>query len=135
MPEVLTGSCFCGAVRFTIEGPLAPATRCHCSRCRKAFGGAGSAMAPVEPARFAWRSGAETLSRYVGQHGMGIAFCQTCGSTLVGLKDGAVMGVAIGALDDSDAAQIGRHIVVDSKAAWHTIGDAAPQHAEWPIEG
>jgi hypothetical protein len=90
-------------------------------------------MAPVESARFRWTAGEALLTRYVGQHGYGIGFCQICGSTMVGLKDGAVMGIAIGALDDPQAAQIGQHIFVDSKAAWDVIGDDAPQHARWPI--
>ena len=50
-PTVLTGGGFCGAITYQLAGPLAPATRCHCSMCRKRFGGTGSAMAVSQPSR------------------------------------------------------------------------------------
>src|SRR5262245_61771791 len=33
-----TGSCLCGAVKFSIEGELKPPDACHCSQCRKVSG-------------------------------------------------------------------------------------------------
>src|SRR6185503_9072622 len=45
----LTGGCFCGRVRYQIAAPLKAGRSCHCSRCRKAFSGAGSAYAEIEP--------------------------------------------------------------------------------------
>jgi hypothetical protein len=39
----LTVGCFCGHVRYQISAPLRRTRSCHCSRCRKAFSGAGSA--------------------------------------------------------------------------------------------
>ena len=55
----LTGGCFCGAVRYRIDAPLAAARSCHCSRCRKAFSGPGSAYAEVVPDSFSWTTGEE----------------------------------------------------------------------------
>jgi hypothetical protein len=36
--EKHTGSCLCGAVRFTVEGELKPPDACHCTICRKTSG-------------------------------------------------------------------------------------------------
>ncbi|WP_456341431.1 GFA family protein [Tolypothrix bouteillei] len=60
----LTGGCFCGRVRYQIDSLLRSGRSCHCSRCRKAFSGAGSAYAEVEPGSFSWLSGDENLTFY-----------------------------------------------------------------------
>ena len=41
----LKGSCYCGAVKFTVEASSpAPYMRCYCSICRKTAGGGGYAI-------------------------------------------------------------------------------------------
>lgn len=127
-----TGECFCGAITYRVVGEIAPAMRCHCSRCRKAFSAAASAMSPVSEGQFSWTAGEELLQVYAGLHGYGIAFCKTCGSTLVGTKNGAVMGITLGTLNGDPPVVVERHIFVGSKASWDMIGDSAPQHLEWP---
>jgi hypothetical protein len=125
-----TGGCFCGAVGFSLTGALSPATRCHCSLCRKRFGGAGSAFSRVRPGQFGWTHGRDALVRYGERFGLG--FCGVCGSTLVGFLGEDVLGVDIGCLDGDPDIALGEHIFVDSKPSWHVIGGAAPQHPEWP---
>ena len=66
------GECFCGKVRYEVTAPLSNARSCHCSRCRKAFSGAGSAYAEVEPGAFAWLAGEELLTRYESAAGWGL---------------------------------------------------------------
>lgn len=84
---------------------------------------------------FRWTAGDDLLTSYVGKHGYGIGFCKICGSTLVGLKDGAVMGITLGSLCEDPSVQVGQHIFVDSKACWDVIPDDAAHHAEWPVNG
>ena len=38
MSDHKTGSCLCGAVKFTVTGPLRPVIACHCRQCRKQTG-------------------------------------------------------------------------------------------------
>ena len=38
--QIVSGSCLCGAVRFTQRGPFTHMTHCHCSICRKHHGAA-----------------------------------------------------------------------------------------------
>lgn len=124
----LTGGCFCGTITYRVTGPLAPATRCHCSLCRKRFGGAGSAMSMVKG--FAWTAGEAQLTRYGEAWGLG--FCSLCGSTLVGIKGDTVLGITLSSLDGDPPVTIQHHIFTDSRASWDHIPDDAPHFGEWP---
>ena len=130
------GSCFCGRVRYRITSPLLGARSCHCSRCRKAFSGAGSAYSEVHPESFSWTSGEENLARFDSRAGFGLCFCRTCGTTLAGTYEGQVHGVTLGPIDGDPGVQIDMHIFVGSKAPWDHIGGNAPQFEEGPpMEG
>ena len=128
----LTGGCFCGRVRYLVNAPLCNARSCHCSRCRKAFSGAGSAYAEVMHNSFSWTSGADNLTKYESVPGWGLCFCRTCGSTLCGTHEGNVHGVTLGTVDGDPGVQIDMHIFVGSKAPWDHIGGDAPQFLEFP---
>ena len=129
---MLKGGCFCGRARYEISAPLTGARSCHCSRCRKAFSGAGSAYAEIAPDAFRWISGEEYLTTYESVQGWGLVFCRTCGTTLCGMHNGRVHGVTLGSVDGDPGVQIGMHIFVHSKAPWDQIGGDAPQFAEFP---
>jgi len=132
---LLTGGCFCGRVRYQIDAPLRNARQCHCSRCRKAFSGAGSAYAEVSANAFKWVQGEDNLGRYESQPGWGLAFCKTCGTTLCGMHQDKVHGVTLGPIDGDPGVQIEMHLFVGSKAPWDHIGGDAPQHQEFPPGG
>ena len=124
----LTGGCFCGHVRYTIAAPLKAARSCHCSRCRKAFSGAGSAYAEVEVGSFSWVSGESNLVSYESVPewgGWGLRFCGTCGSTLCGTHQGEVHGVTLGCVDGDPGVEIEQHLFVGSRASWDHIGGSA----------
>jgi hypothetical protein len=128
----VTGGCFCGAVRYRIAAPLRDARSCHCSRCRKAFSGAGSAYAEVEPGSFAWESGEDSLRRYAAAPGWGLCFCGICGTTLCGTQGEHVHGIALGPVDGDPGVSIAMHLFVGSRAPWDHIGGDAPQFAGFP---
>lgn len=128
----LTGGCFCGKVRYKIDGPLGAARSCHCSRCRKAFSGSGSAYAEIFPGSFFWTAGEDNLTFYESSPGWGLCFCRTCGTTLAGIHDGKVHGITLGAIDGDPGVQLKMHIFVGSKAAWDHIGGDTPQYTEFP---
>ena len=80
---MIEGECFCGAVRYRIEGLLVNARSCDCSRCRKAFSGASSAYAELaDTESFHWLLGENNLQHYVSQKGWGLAFCKTCAGAI-----------------------------------------------------
>lgn len=46
------GGCLCGAVRYRYDGPVGPATYCHCSDCRRATGSAFNVGVRFEVEKF-----------------------------------------------------------------------------------
>lgn len=128
--QKITGECFCGELKYQIDEPIQDATFCHCSRCRKAFGGAGSSFSIVTDGAFSWLSGENNLQTYVGKEGWGIGFCKKCGSTLCGVYQGKVAGISIGTLNNDPPVKIQKHVYVGSKTCWDVIGGDAPQYIE-----
>ena len=126
----ISGECFCGEVKYEINGRLRDARSCHCSRCRKAFSSQASAYALVEPNDFNWLSGEDLLTSYVGKHGFGLQFCSQCGSTLCGVFDGRIHGVTLGCVNEDPEIELGRHIFVGSKASWEIIPEGVPQYQQ-----
>jgi hypothetical protein len=126
----ITGECFCGEVKYQVNGVLRDARSCHCSRCRKAFSSQASAYALVEPEAFSWTSGESQLTSYVNRDGAGLRFCSKCGSTLCGVVGGAVHCVTLGCVNGDPEIELGRHIFVGSKASWETIPEGVPHYVE-----
>lgn len=120
---MLTGGCFCGAIRYAIDQPLRDARSCHCSQCRKAYSSQASAYALVAPGSFHWTQGEQFLTAYVNKEQAGLQFCSRCGSTLCGVLGANVHGVTLGCLDDDAGITIERHIHVASKAQWEQLPD------------
>jgi hypothetical protein len=130
----ISGSCFCSQVTYEVTAPLENARSCHCSRCRKVFGGSASAYAEVKAGSFSWRTGEENLKRYNADSDWGLVFCNRCGSALVGMLANEVHGITLGTVDGDPGVEIAMHIYVSSKAPWDHIGGDAPQFLEGPVD-
>tara|TARA_R110001583_G_scaffold10417_7_gene47899 strand:- start:12471 stop:12905 length:435 start_codon:yes stop_codon:yes gene_type:complete len=126
----ITGECFCGSIRYQINGNLRNARSCHCSRCRKAFSAQASAYAMVNPDEFSWISGENLLTSYVSKKGMGLQFCSVCGTTICGIYKGTIHGITLGSVNGDPEVEIGIHIYVGSKATWEIIPDGAVTYQE-----
>lgn len=126
----ISGECFCGEIKYQINGPLHDARSCHCSRCRKAFSSQASAYALVEQGDFEWLSGEHLLTSYIGEHGFGLQFCSRCGSTLCGVYNNEVHGITLGCLNEDPEIEIDRHIYVGSKASWEVLPKGVLQYQE-----
>jgi len=128
---MLSGSCLCGGVRFEIDGKLGPASHCHCTMCRKAHGAAFGTYAAARASELKVVAGADLIVRYVSSPGIVRAFCSRCGSRLQWLRESKpeVIDIALGAIDGDPGVRPSFHIHVASRAPWHDISDALPQHA------
>ena len=126
----ITGECFCGEVKYEVNGVLRDARSCHCSRCRKSFSSQASAYALVDSQEFKWLSGENLLTSYLGTDRLGFQFCSRCGSTLCGIFENAIHGITLGCVNGDPKIELGRHIYVGSKAAWEVIPVGIPHYQE-----
>ncbi len=129
-----TGECFCGAVKYKIEGPVFGARSCHCSRCRKAFSAQASSYALIEPGSLTWTQGEEELATFPAEGPIAKKFCKTCASTLCGVMDGEIHGIALGCLNDDAGIEIEAHIFAGSKACWEVLPEGVPIYDTFPPE-
>ncbi|MDX1735980.1 MAG: GFA family protein, partial [Halioglobus sp.] len=101
--------------------------KCHCSKCRKAFGGASSAAALCREEAFTWLAGEEGVREYRTPSGFLRRFCGSCGSILPQhLPDYAAYWVPAGLLDADPGLTLQRHIHVDSMAPWEVLDPGTP---------
>lgn len=134
--ETFPGGCLCGGVRFEVHGAITELSRCHCTQCRKAQGGAFVAVAPIARSRFTLHTGASLLRAYRATPAKARVFCSVCGSPLYSERDDhpEVMRLRIGALDAPPAIARQYHIHAAEPAAWYEILDAYPRHADMPSD-
>ncbi len=75
-PQVLEGSCHCGAVRFQVQVKANQAVDCNCSICQKK----GFLHLLVPPEQFQLLQGEANLTPYTFNTGTAQhLFCKTCG--------------------------------------------------------
>jgi hypothetical protein len=136
-PEVLRGSCLCGAVRFELTRPPRDMSQCHCLMCRRAHGSAYGTYLEADAAGHRIVAGAEHVVRYASSPEAERRFCGICGSRLSFHAHGvpARVWIAAGTLDDDPGLGVSHHIFVGSKAPWYRIADDLPQFAAYPEAG
>lgn len=131
---MIKGSCLCGAIRFEICGKVVMTRYCHCTNCRK-FSGTGSAAWGIAQASEFNHSASETeLGAFDAGLGSLRRFCLRCGSPLwFEPKDmPALVGVALGAIDEGRPAPPAMHVWTRSSPEWEEILDGLPQHLKHP---
>lgn len=124
--QSVTGRCACGAVRFTLTGPLRPVIACHCAECRRMSGHYAAATSVRRDGLAIDDTGA--LRWWASSHGHRRGFCGTCGALLFWDRDGAAgMSIFAGSLDAPTGLALKGHIYTAEKGDYYRIDDALPQ--------
>ena len=119
----VTGGCLCGAITYSVSGPLRPVIACHCTQCRKT---SGHHVAATSAARgdisingtVTWYASSETAKR---------GFCAVCGSNLFWDGDGQNLSIFAGTLDGDADIKLAGHIFCADKGGYYDISDGVPQ--------
>ena len=74
-----SGSCFCGAVRFTVSGAPVAMGYCHCESCRHWSGGPVNAFTLWKPDAVRITQGAENIETFNKTAHSFRKWCKTCG--------------------------------------------------------
>lgn len=131
----IRGSCVCGAVAFRMEGPYRGFQYCHCSRCRKKTGSSNVANIFVPVDQFSWERGQDKVKRFElpSAKYWSTAFCTDCGSAMPWLtKNGKVMVVGAGGLDDDPGVRPKFSVHFDSRAPWYAHVSDLDMHGTIP---
>ena len=76
------GSCFCGAVQFTVTGEPAAMGYCHCESCRTWSAGPVNAFTLWKPEQLKVSKGADNIGKYNKTPRSGRQWCKSCGGHL-----------------------------------------------------
>ena len=126
-PEVLSGACLCGGVRYQISGARRNIINCHCENCRRTHGHI-AAYTSVNQSDLVFDS-QQTLQWYHDQSPNTYrGFCNRCGASLFwDARDGRnKMAVAAGSLDDSGELKTIGHVYVSEAGKYYEINDGLP---------
>ncbi|HSG91381.1 MAG TPA: GFA family protein [Pseudomonadales bacterium] len=99
---MITGGCFCGAIRYRIDDGTYPAANCHCTMCRRTSGAPYVAWLVVGESAFAITAGEPRILE--SSAGGRRAFCAHCGTPLVctNADHPGIVDVTLGSLDDPE---------------------------------
>ncbi len=128
-----TGSCLCGAVKYTIKDAKPEAGACHCGMCRKWSGGVFFAV-EAQPDTVTLE-GQDSLTRFASSDWGERGFCSACGSSLFfritapGPHHG-VYHFGFGTFDDQSGVEMAGEIFIDRKPDTYSFAGNAPRMTE-----
>ena len=131
MAGPVTGSCNCGAVKYSVTGPLREVIACHCGQCRKQTGhyfaatqAANSDLTIEDSSTLKWYAASDEAKR---------GFCSECGSALFWRRNDAdTTSILDGTLDgDAGGIKMQKHIFVADKGDYYDIDDGLPQEQQY----
>jgi hypothetical protein len=118
-----SGSCLCGAVRYTVHGEPEHIGRCHCADCRKESGSAFTIYGQWARNRFALEGEVATYD--------GRSFCPRCGGRLGCFDDADDVEIRLGSLDDAPfELRPEAEIWIKRREPWLHAVEGASQHRE-----
>ena len=124
---MLTGSCNCRAVTFTVEGGGDSVSACHCGQCRKQSGhfwasGYAAVSAFEITGEVRWYEASPAARR---------GFCPVCGCFLFWkAHDEDGMSFSLGVIDGPTGFRLQRHIFTRFKGDYYDIADGVPQRED-----
>ncbi len=122
MSNLITGSCFCGAVKLTAVGLPQYVVNCHCNRCKKRNGSALSTYVAVEDRNLEMMEGEKSISTFEIHNSGSKCFCSNCGTPIY-KKNNKIKGMSliyIGIVDDDHLYTPQLNVYVSTKSEWIT---------------
>jgi len=129
------GSCLCGQVKSTVQGPFKRFYQCYCDRCQKKSGSAFASLIFTSFDKITWHSGQELVKRYDLPHAERFSncFCNNCGSQVPYVsRDGNFLIIPGGYLDGDPQIKPSANIFWDEKPCWFEEGQQATTHSTYP---
>ncbi|XQW84067.1 GFA family protein [Thalassotalea piscium] len=135
MKKQINGSCLCGQVTCTLEGPFNVFYQCYCDRCQKKTGSAFASLIFSEPEKITWHTGLDLIKRFdlPNAERFSNSFCSCCGSQVPYLsRDGAKLAIPAGFITGDPEIVPSANIFWDERSCWYEQGQAAPSFSRYP---
>lgn len=125
----VSGSCLCGAVKFTVGLPTLFCGHCHCSVCRRSHGAGFVTWFGVRRSQFQVSRGKKELCRYASSDHGSRTFCGRCGSSLFfdSSNDPDQIEIALANMEGPIDRLPQEHIYFDDRASWVVAEDGLPK--------
>lgn len=133
-PEILTGGCLCGAVRYQVNNQFSKFYLCHCQQCQQLTGSAFAANIFTSAENINWLTSCENISYYEhASREFSKAFCSTCGCGLPFVnKSGQFLIIPAGSLFDKVENIPQANIFVNEQAHWLNDALANKKFSHFP---
>jgi len=130
------GGCYCGSVRYKIDGDPMFKGQCHCRECQYISGGSPNIVLAVPEGGFTYTKGApKGFSRTDLGNPVTREFCADCGTHLLAKADtlpGALM-VKVGTLDEpADFGGPDMAIFLCDKQSFHSVPEGVATFERLP---
>jgi hypothetical protein len=131
----LEGGCYCGAVRYVVEGTPMMKAQCHCRECQHNTGGSANVFVAFPMGGFTYTKGSPAqFTRSDIPNAVTREFCGTCGAPLL-TRSPRIPAVIlkVGSLDDPEAVG-GPDVAIYTidKRSFHHIPDGMPAFERLP---
>ena len=131
----ISGSCLCGTVSSTVQGPFERFYQCYCDRCQKKSGSAFASLMFTTPDKMTWLSGEDDIQCFdlPDTKHFRNCFCKHCGSQVpyVG-RNGAFLIVPAGYIDGDPKIKPSANIFWNERPCWFDEGRSAPSFERYP---
>ncbi|WP_417594068.1 GFA family protein [Oceanospirillum sp.] len=124
MNQMMSGSCCCGDVEFTLKDDFRNFFFCHCEQCRKLTGTAHASNLFTAPDNITWIKGENKIRRYDHpERSFSKAFCENCASGLPYIsQSGKSLIVPAGSLNGEPSITPDAQIFCSEQPEWYKNG-------------
>ena len=131
---MLRGSCYCGEIRYEVNGAPFHQTNCHCSICRRTTGAPYVTWFSVSRNDFKFIFGQPQRFRST-QRGIR-SFCSQCGAQLTfEFEDLDEIDITTCSLENPEAIPPRDHIHTSSMLSWVKLSDGLPCYRQSRSDG
>jgi len=121
------GGCFCGAVRYQVEGEPGEVCHCHCLDCRRSSGAVFVTWVSCREDDFRFTSGEP--GRRVHPPEVERTFCKDCGTSLTFHRTPGEIDLTVASMDAPESLPSPQdHLWTVRKLSWLELNDGLPCH-------